>query len=912
MKQAYFKFLFIVSLFFVTDGNASPLLFIENKGQITDQYRQVRTDIDLSIPGNGMTLFVGDGQLHYQFAKSEMKADSSYDIKMYRLDVELIGADKGALLLKEEPQYFTERYYTDLFSEEGGVVRSYTRAVYKNVYPGIDWVLYVRDNKLKHEFVVNKGANPRSIKLKYSGALLMDIGADGGLRVVTPMGNVTEATPYSYDSKGRNVSSSFKLKGNELSFNVGAYEGTLTIDPAIGWSTYYGTVAGSDVGMGVAHDLAGNLYIAGHTSATSNMATTGSHQFNMGGGWNDGFMVKFNQLGERIWATYYGGTGEDAINCMTIDNDNNIYVGGSSESLSAIATPGTHKPTTTNGDAFVAKFDTSGQRLWGTYFGGPTNESIVKIECDNSGAVYVTGNTNSTSQISTPGTHQQTFAGGFHDAFLAKFTANGQLTWGTYLGGPGNEWPKGLCIDGTGNIYIGGETDSETGISTPGSHQEVRGLNAGDVYFVKFDPSGNRIWGTYYGGDHNVSEYGGLCAFNGNGALYLAGGTRSYENIATLDGLQPTISLPYEQDAFAAKFDENGTRIWGTYYGGLGSETISAIACDNDGNLFMGGSGFSLDLGGPCSPQTENAGNGDIFVIKITSLCEPVWDTYQGGPGGDVINDLDYDGNGNLYMTGGTFNHTVFGSPNVYQPTYGGAGDAYLLKYVDCATPGQPIGITGPTPVCEGDTVIYYVGALCNATAYTWVLPQGWGGFSTVDSIICLVGQSGTISAYATTGCGTSSPQSMFVDVFPAPEPPIYQNGNLLTTDNIYTSYQWGFNGADVPGATLPYHTMSVGTGFYTLTVTDTNGCTGFTNYLPTSVKNEELQHVKVYPNPATNIVHVEGLNDGVDYEICDVVGAALLKGTLQNKNNTINIAELPKGVYLLKIGNRSMKLTKQ
>ncbi len=85
---------------------------------------------------------------------------------MYRLDVELVGADKDALLIKEGSQYFTERYYTDLFGAEGGIAHSYTRAVYKDVYPGIDWVLYVRDNKLKHEFVVHKDGDPSLIKLR--------------------------------------------------------------------------------------------------------------------------------------------------------------------------------------------------------------------------------------------------------------------------------------------------------------------------------------------------------------------------------------------------------------------------------------------------------------------------------------------------------------------------------------------------------------------------------------------------------------------------------------------------------------------------------------------------------------------------------------------------------------------------
>jgi hypothetical protein len=912
MKHLYAKFLLFILLCFSCDATANPLLFIENKGQIIDQYKHSRPDIDLSIPGKNITLFIGAGQLHYQFAKNvKDKIGENYSTQMYRLDVELIGADKNAILLKEEPQYFTERYYTELFGTDGATAHSFTKAIYKNIYPGIDWVLYIKNGKLKHEFLVKKGANASLIKFKYTGATSMQLSSDGNLTVSTPLGDVTEASPYSYDSKGKSIASSFVLKADELTFTVANYEGELTIDPAVGWATYYGG-ADSDYGTGVTHDLAGNVYLVGYASSTTTLATTGSHQYTFAGGWQDGYMAKFNQVGERIWATYYGGNQADAVNCVTVDNNNNVYIAGSTGSTGGIATPGTHKPVSgAGGEAFLAKFDTSGLRIWGTYYGGPNAESITRVACDNSGAIYVTGNTNSTSQISTSGIHQELLAGS-NDAFLAKFTSGGALTWGTYLGGADNETAKGLCLDGSGNIYISGETGSATGISTPGSAQELKGLN-GDVYLVKFNPSGIRQWGTYYGGNHNDGETGGYCAYNGNGNIYLVGSTRSQENISTPGALQQNLSYVFDIDAFIAKFDEAGNRLWGTYYGGLGSELTAAAECDNDGNVFFGGGGFSLDLGGQCSPQTNNVGGGDVFIAKVSANCEDIWATYHGGTQGDMLNDCHYDDDGNLYIAGYTASYTVFGSPNVYQPDYSGGFmyDGFLARYVDCAAPGQTLGVTGPTPVCEGDTVVYYVGEICGATSYVWSLPQGWGGFSTVDSIIALVGQPGTVSAYANIGCGSSSAQSLAIDVFPAPVPNITQNGTMIFTDNIYTSYQWSFNGADIPGATLPYHYITSTAGFYTVTVTDTNGCTGFANILPVSVKSEQMQSVKVFPNPAGNTVFVEGLKQEEGYEIFNVVGMKLQEGILKDADSKIDIATIPKGVYLLKIGERSMKLVK-
>jgi hypothetical protein len=117
-------------------GQQSSLLFIENKGQIVDQHGKHRKDIDFKLEGKGLNVFVGDGQLHYQFAKQEDE-----QTKSYRLDVTLVGANKHAELITEEKQDYYENYYLAQ-CPDGAVAHSYRRITYKNVYPNIDWILY--------------------------------------------------------------------------------------------------------------------------------------------------------------------------------------------------------------------------------------------------------------------------------------------------------------------------------------------------------------------------------------------------------------------------------------------------------------------------------------------------------------------------------------------------------------------------------------------------------------------------------------------------------------------------------------------------------------------------------------------------------------------------------------------------
>ncbi|RYD58550.1 MAG: hypothetical protein EOP56_02895, partial [Sphingobacteriales bacterium] len=149
-------------------GAPSTLSFIENKGQITDQFNKARKDIDFKMSAPGMSIFVGDGQIHYQWSKSvsqptppeagiepdREKARAAFETFMnagtktetYRMDVVLLGANKAAQVIEENKQQYGENYYLPQYK---GAAAAYSRVIYKNVYPNIDWVLYTEDNHLK-------------------------------------------------------------------------------------------------------------------------------------------------------------------------------------------------------------------------------------------------------------------------------------------------------------------------------------------------------------------------------------------------------------------------------------------------------------------------------------------------------------------------------------------------------------------------------------------------------------------------------------------------------------------------------------------------------------------------------------------------------------------------------------------
>ena len=351
------------------------------------------------------------------------------------------------------------------------------------------------------------------------------------------------------------------------------------------WGTYYGGTGGDDT-YSCATDASGNIYLSGYTTSTSGIATTGAHQDTLKGT-TDNFLVKFNSSGVRQWGTYYGGRGYDrGLSCAT-DASGNIYLSGYTTSTSGIATTGAHQTTYGGGsnDAFLVKFNSSGVRQWGTYYGGTGYDYSFSCATDASGNIYLAGWTNSTSGIATTGAHQTTYGGGSYDAFLVKFNSSGVRQWGTYYGGTGYDYSFSCATDASGNIYLSGDTRSTSGIATTGAHQTTYGGGSYDAFLVKFNSSGVRQWGTYYGG--RGYDRGLSCATDTSGNIYLSGATYSTSGIATTGAYQDTLRGSY--DAFLVKFNSSGVRQWGTYYGGTGGDDIYSCATDASGNIYLSG-----------------------------------------------------------------------------------------------------------------------------------------------------------------------------------------------------------------------------------------------------------------------------------------------------------------------------------
>jgi uncharacterized protein (TIGR02145 family) len=632
--------------------------FIENKGQIIDQNHKPNPSVIYLLNTPGMNVQLRKGGFSYDLycptsspsllgegpgvgsppswgrgrgwgsSRHESRVTSHDSIINYhRIDITLEGANPDCQVIPSDPlmEYFN--YFTANVPPEGiKNVRKYNRITYKDIYPDIDLEFFTTgEHGYEYNFVVHPGGNINDIRLTIAGPGLISLIRDT-LKFGTRFGNVEELIPESYymvnDSRVE-VRARFTRINNEV----------------------YGFAVNKAV--------------------------------------PENSLLIIDPTAIRLWGTYYGGSEVDIGFGCAVDKAGNVYLAGGAYSLTNIASSGSYQDTLAGiEDAFLAKFDAAGQRVWGTYIGGTEIDEAHSCAVDISGNIYISGETASPSGIASPGSHQTVYGGGSTDCFLEKFNQAGARLWGTYYGGAGNDGYGAIATDNNRNVFLTGSTTSDTGISTPGCYQLNRYNNhSGNAFLAKFDSNGVRQWGTYYGGE--AVDGGYSCATDGLGNVYMAGTASSLNNIASPGAYQQQFGGG-NFDAFLAKFTTGGKRIWATYYGGTGEDRGTGGCCsDSIGNVCMGGSTMSLNgIASPgCFQPVYGGGVFDAFIVKFDSSGQRQWGTYYGGTLFDAAFGCSFGWNDEVFMVGETESDNNISTPDGYQPVDDGFANGMLVKF---------------------------------------------------------------------------------------------------------------------------------------------------------------------------------------------------------------------------------------
>ncbi|GEM_PF-1204086 len=649
-------------------------------------------------------------------AFEEPRASGCWNVRL-----EFVNSNPQARPVGEDKTGAVVSYFKGKPEEWRTGLPTFSRIVYRNLWPGIDLAYYGTVNQLKYEFVVHPGADPAQIRLRYTGAADVQVSESGQLEIRTPAGSFQDGAPAAYqekDGKRQPVSLSYHLldaaagRGDETAgesgpdsdfasysygFDVGQYDDSvpLILDPAILICCGFIGGSGLDSASGVVVDGAGCAYITGETGSTqTTFPVTVGPDLTSNGDY-DAFVAKVNASGTGlIYCGYIGGAGPDYGRGIAVDGSGNAYVIGFTQSTETTFPVASGPDLTYNGgtrDVFLAKVDAAGTGLsYCGYIGGSGDDWGRGIAIDGSGNAYATGYTSSTeADFPVSVGPDLIYNGGSNDIFVAKVDAAGTgLGYCGYIGGIDDDRGNGIAVDGAGNVYLTGCTSS-TQTTFPVTVGPDLTFSAGkDGFVAKVNSTGSGlVYCGFIGG--SGQDNGNGIAVDASGNAYVAGDTGSAQDTFPVS-VGPDLTHNYgSSDAFVVKVNASGTGfVYGGFIGGNKGDKAYGIAVDSSGCTYVVGATNSTESTFPVSggPDLTYNGADDIFVAKVKPSGSSLdFCGYVGGSSNDCGWSIAVDGSGGVYATGYTAS-TESSFPVTVGPdlTYnGGSSDVFVAKVAD-------------------------------------------------------------------------------------------------------------------------------------------------------------------------------------------------------------------------------------
>ena len=678
-----------------------PLSFEENQGQAPSQYHYIAR-------GSQYTVLV-----NRESATLVVRSHESTNTVRLRLRGTQGGRRPQALerlitrtnyLIGDDPRGWKKN------------VPNYRSILYREIYPKVDLLYYGNQGHLEFDFALAPGADPRAIQLDVDGAKVA-VTPNGDLALDVKGSEVILRRPAVYQWLGgrkRRIDARYAvIAGSQIDFTLGSYDHTrkLMIDPVLAYATLLGG-GRLDEAFAVTVDSKGFTYVGGVTTSRNFPTTANAFDKTCGTDglcntfYSDAFVAKLTPHGTRVWVTYIGGGRYDEIHAIAVDATAHPYVTGFSQSPAFPHKDLSGTPALRGGSfAFVSRFRIDGTALqYSVRFCSSCLGQGLAV--DSAGEAFVTGTVSpGPNLVTTSGALQPNppacapNAAQCDKTFVAKLNPTGTgLVYSTYLGGDAEQFGSALALDGSGDAYITGLTNSADFPTTSGAYQRTTSSFA--AYISKLNSSGSGlVYSTLFSGP---SSSDGL-AVDSSGNAYISG---------TASQL-PTTSGAFQQvvkgvdDAYVAKFDASGSNLlYATYLGGhdqFGGERALGIVVNSLGEASVTGLALSMDF-----PTTINAfqrvkrsssNSGACFVTKLNASGSALsYSSYLDGSGNwdTVCNAIALGRNGNVYVAGRTSTSDFPTTPDAFMKTNtAGDMDAFAAQITPlCALQSVDLTVT--------------------------------------------------------------------------------------------------------------------------------------------------------------------------------------------------------------------------
>jgi len=328
------------------------------------------------------------------------------------------------------------------------------------------------------------------------------------------------------------------------------------------------------------------------------------------------------------YSTLIGGDEGESDTFIDIDPSGNIYLAGSTSSSDFPTTEGAFcEELKGRSDLFLMKLTPDGKTiLFSTLFGGNQTDTCSGIVVDESGAAFVVGYTHSDDLPITVDAYCQTHSGGYYDVFVAKIAPSGSsLEYSTYLGGEGRDYASDMFVDGSGSVFVVGNTVSDRFPTTLGAFSTVK-AGYRDCFVTKIGPGGDDlVFSTFIGG--RSDDLGNAVWVKDDGTAFIAGSTKSSDFPTTDDAFAPHVND--WEDGFVSQLAADGSDLeYSTFLGGTEDDSAWDITLDDAGSIYVVGRTNSDDF-----PTTDGvyfpnpdwlpARRSNVgFVTKMTSTGE--------------------------------------------------------------------------------------------------------------------------------------------------------------------------------------------------------------------------------------------------------------------------------------------------
>jgi uncharacterized protein (DUF2249 family) len=397
-----------------------------------------------------------------------------------------------------------------------------------------------------------------------------------------------------------------------------------------------------------------------------------------------GLLANLNVSAQNLdWVTNIDGANTNSSYDIVTDASGNVYITGQFSGTTDFNPSAADVYNLTSVgffDAFVAKYDATGDFIWAKQVGGAIEEGAISrgIDLDAAGNVYFFGDFKGTADFD-PNAGVANLTALNNNMFVCKLTNDGDYVWAKVFEGVNASFSLDIKVDSDGSVYTTGQfqgiTDFDPGVAV----YNLSAIN-GDAFLSKLDNNGNFVWA------HKFTSTG---SDSGNG-LYIDDAddiyfTGSFKNTIDFDLGAGEVNLTSngETDVFVCKLDSDAGYIWATSFGGISDDFGNAITVDGSDNIYVTGN-FDGTVDFDPSAAIENAtsvGWYDVYVSKFDASGDYQWAKQFGGSTFDFGMSIGTDAAGNVYV-GGIYQMTVDfdGGAGTENHTSAGLRDMFIEK----------------------------------------------------------------------------------------------------------------------------------------------------------------------------------------------------------------------------------------